>query len=143
MGRFFSKHSNYYVVLLIVFSEALNLSSRKPTKIQDMANLLKQGATLTELACPVCASPLFRLKDGTLYCAQCEKQVIVVKEGETTEEATSAMAMTRLEATLMGKIQDIQKRIEEETDIEKLQKLSDTLNTLLENLEKIRKTKKR
>jgi UPF0148 protein len=108
-----------------------------------MANLLKQGAALTEFACPACASPLFRLKDGQLYCAQCEKRVIVVKEGETTEQATSALTMSTLEATLMSKIQDIQKRIDEEKDVEQLQKLSDTLNTLLENLEKVRKTKKR
>jgi UPF0148 protein len=130
-------------LLLIVFSEALNLSSKKPTKIQNMANLLKQGATLTELACPACASPLFRLKDGQLYCAQCEKRVILVKEGETPEQATSALTMSTLEATLMSKIQDIQKRIDEENDVEQLQKLSGTLNTLLENLERVRKTKKR
>jgi UPF0148 protein len=131
------------MLLLIVFLEVLNLSSKKPEKIQNMANLLKQGATLTELSCPACASPLFKLKNGQLYCAQCEKRVIVVKEGETLEEATSAMAMGSLEATLMAKVQDIEKRINEEKDIEQLQKLSDTLNTLLENLEKIRKSKKR
>jgi UPF0148 protein len=108
-----------------------------------MANLLKQGATLTELACPACASPLFRLKDGQLYCAQCEKRVVVLKEGETPEQATSALTMSRLEATLMSKIQGIQKGIEEEKDPEQLQKLGDTLNTLLENLEKVRRTKKR
>lgn len=119
------------------------MSSKKPLKIQNMANLLKQGATLTELACPVCASPLFRLKDGQLYCAQCEKRVIVVKEGETPEEATSALSMSALEATLMSKIQEIQKKIEEEKDVEQLQKLSETLNMLLENLEKTKKTKKR
>ena len=119
------------------------MSSKKPLKIQNMANLLKQGATLTELACPECASPLFRLKDGQLYCAQCEKRVIVVKEGETPETATSALTMNTLEATLMSKIQDIQKRIDEEKDVEQLKKLSETLNMLLENLEKTRKTKKR
>ena len=119
------------------------MSSKKPTKIQNMANMLKQGATLTELACPVCASPLFRLKDGQLYCAQCEKRVIVIKEGETPEEATSSLTLNTLEATLMSKIQEIQKRINEEKDIEQLQKLSDTLNMLLENLEKVRRTKKR
>lgn len=108
-----------------------------------MVNLLKQGATLTELACPVCASPLFRLKDGTLYCAQDEKRVIAVKEGETPEEITSALSMNTLEATLMAKIQEIQKRIEEEKDVNNLQKLSETLNLLLENLEKTRRTKKR
>jgi UPF0148 protein len=119
------------------------LSSKKPEKIQDMVNLLKQGATLTELACPACASPLFRLKDGQLYCAQCEKRVIVVKEGETPAEATSAMAMSALEATLMSKIQEIEKRMSEEKEPEQLQKLSNTLNTLLENLERVRRTKKR
>lgn len=108
-----------------------------------MANLLKQGATLTELSCPACASPLFKLKNGQLYCAQCEKRVIVVKEGETAAEATSAMTMSALETTLMSKIQDIEKRINEEKDLDQLQKLSDTLNTLLENLERVRRTKKR
>lgn len=108
-----------------------------------MANLLKQGATLTELACPACASPLFRLKDRTLYCAQCEKRVIVIREGETPEETAAALSMNTLEATLMSKIQQIQKRIEAEKNVEKLQKLSETLNMLLENLEKTRKTKKR
>lgn len=119
------------------------MSSKKPEKIRDMANLLKQGATLTERSCPACASPLFKLKDGQLYCAQCEKRVIVVKEGETPAEAASAMAMSNLEATLMAKIRDIEKRINEEKDIDQLQKLSVTLNTLLENLEKVRKSEKR
>ena len=119
------------------------MSSKKPTKIQNMASMLRQGATLTELACPACASPLFRLKDGQLYCAQCEKRVIVIKEGETPEEATSALTMSTLEATLMSKIQEIQKRIDEEKDIEQLQKLSNTLNMLLGNLETVKRTKKR
>jgi len=118
------------------------LSSKRPEKIQNMANLLKQGATLTDLSCPACASPLFKLKDGQLYCAQCEKRVIVVKEGESATQAASSIAMNTLETTLMSKIRDIEKRINEERDIEQLQKLSNTLNTLLENLEKVRKSKK-
>jgi hypothetical protein len=51
--------------------------------------------------------------------------------------------MSSLEATLMAKIQDLEKRINEEKDVEQLQKLSNTLNTLLENLEKVRRSKKR
>jgi len=119
------------------------LSSKKPEKIQDMANLLKQGATLTEHVCPACAAPLFKLKNGQLYCAQCEKRVIIVKEGESTAEATSSMMLNGLETTLLSKIQEIEIRIREEKDVEQLQKLSDTLNMLLENLEKARRTKKR
>ena len=56
------------------------------TLVKRGANLLLQGATLTDLACPVCSSPLFRLKDGTLWCAKDEKKVIVVKEGARTTQ---------------------------------------------------------
>jgi uncharacterized Zn finger protein (UPF0148 family) len=65
--------------------------------IKRMADLLRQGNTLTDLSCPVCASPLFRLKDGTLWCAKDEKKVIMVKEGEEPEKATSA-ALERYKA---------------------------------------------
>ncbi len=106
-----------------------------------MADLLRQGATLTDLACPACASPLFRLKDGTLWCAKDEKKVIVVKEGEETEKAADA-AMDKLEATLLAKVQEIQNKIQNTENVEELQKLSAALSELLGNLEKIQKMKK-
>jgi UPF0148 protein len=109
--------------------------------IKRMADLLRQGATLTDLACPACASPLFRLKDGTLWCAKDEKKVIVVKEGEEPEKAAGA-AMERLEATLLAKVQEIQNKIQSTENVEELQKLSTTLSELLNNLEKIKKMKK-
>jgi UPF0148 protein len=108
--------------------------------IKRMADLLRQGATLTDLSCPVCASPLFRLKDGTLWCAKCEKKVIVVKEGEEPEKA-SGMAYDKLEATLLAKVQEIQNKIEQTENVEELQKLSTALSELLSNLEKVKKMK--
>jgi UPF0148 protein len=108
-----------------------------------MADLLRQGSTLTELACPVCASPLFRLKSGDLWCGKCEKKVIVVKEGEEETKATSSVALENLEATLMAKVQKIQDRIEREENPEELQKLNTVLSGLLENIEKIGKAKKK
>jgi UPF0148 protein len=110
--------------------------------IRRMANLLRQGATLTDLSCPVCASPLFRLKDGTLWCAKDEKKVVVVKEGEETEKASNA-AYDKLEATLLAKVEDIQNKIQQTENVEELQKLSTALSELLGNLEKIPKIKKR
>jgi UPF0148 protein len=108
-----------------------------------MADLLTQGATLTDLACPVCASPLFRLKDGTLWCANDEKKVIIVKEGEEPpKQATANTAYDKLEATLLAKIQDLQYKIEKTQDIDELQKLSIALSELLDSLEKIKKIKK-
>lgn len=117
--------------------------SEKSQNLEAMANLLRQGATLTELPCPACSSPLFKLKSGDLWCARCKKRVIVVKEGEQPVEATSPMLLTNLESTLLAKIEEINRKIREETDPEQLQKLNSVLSTLLENLEKTRKIKRK
>jgi UPF0148 protein len=110
--------------------------------IKRMADLLRQGATLTELACPACASPLFRLRSGDLWCAKCEKKVIIVKEGEDPSKITGSIVLEKLEATLLTKVQEIQNKMEHEQNMEELQKLGTVLSGLLENLEKIRKTKR-
>ncbi|MDH5622901.1 MAG: hypothetical protein OEY39_00305 [Candidatus Bathyarchaeota archaeon] len=110
--------------------------------IKTMADMLRRGATLTEHSCPACSSPLFKLKSGDLWCVQCQKRVIVVKEGETPTEAASLVLLTSLESTILTKIQEIEKEIREEKDAEKLQRLGSILSTLLENLERIRKTKR-
>jgi hypothetical protein len=47
-----------------------------------------------------------------------------------------------MEATLIAKVQATQEKIEREENPEELQKLNTTLSGLLENLERIRKTKK-
>jgi UPF0148 protein len=107
-----------------------------------MADMLRQGAALTELPCPACSSPLFKLRSGDLWCARCQKRVIVVKEGETSIGATSSVLLTSLESTILMKIQEIEKGIKEERDLEKLQRLGAILSTLLENLERIRKMKR-
>ena len=77
---------------------------KEDTPIKRMADLLRQGATLTDLSCPVCASPLFRLKDGTLWCEQDQKKVIIVKEGEQPPTQVAPQANTaydKLETTLL------------------------------------------
>ncbi len=118
--------------------EVLNLS-KKSTDIQHMVDMLKQGATLTELACPACASPLFRFKSGELWCAKCEKRVVVLKEGETAEKAVGQARLQGLEETILTKIGAVERKIREEEDVEELQKLNAALTSLLENLEKLRR----
>jgi UPF0148 protein len=116
---------------------------REDTPIKRMADLLRQGAALTDLSCPVCSSPLFRLKDGTLWCAQDEKKVIIVKEGEEPPQTASQAntAYDKLEATLLVKIQGIEDKIEKTEDVEEIHKLSTALSELLNSLEKIRRMK--
>lgn len=115
--------------------------NRRAKTLESMADLLRRGATLTNLACPACASPLFRLKTGELWCAKCQKQVVVMKEGETPLQATSPLLLTSLENTLLTKIKEVENTLKIETDPEKLEKLSQILSNLLENLEKVKKMK--
>jgi len=67
--------------------------------------------------------------------------VVVVKEGEPTPKVTAPLLLSKLETTVLAKIQDIESKIQQENDPEQLQKLSNILSTLLQNLEKIRKMK--
>jgi UPF0148 protein len=116
---------------------------KENTPIKRMADLLRQGDTLTDLSCPVCASPLFRLKDGTLWCAKDEKKVVIVKEGEEPpKQAAASTTYDKLEATLLAKMQDIQGKIEKTENVDELQKLTSALSELLNSLDKIQKMKK-
>jgi UPF0148 protein len=113
-------------------------------RIKKMAELLFQGATLTDLACPRCSSPLLRLKDGTLWCGQDEMKVELVKEGEKKLEEIKVRSdnpMDNLEATIIAKVQNLQVKIEKTDDLEELGKLTSALSELLNSLEKIRKMK--
>jgi UPF0148 protein len=120
--------------------------SQKPKSdeecIKRMADLLRQGSTLTDLACPVCASPIFKLKSGDLWCVKCDKKVIVVREEREVAKITGALSLENLEVTLLAKIQEIQEKMANETDAEELQKLGAALSGLLENLEKVRRAKR-
>ena len=104
--------------------------------------MLRQGQTLTGFACPVCSTPLFRLKNGDLWCAKCEKEVVVVKEGEDAPKLTNAAMLDKIETILLAKIEKIQSKMQETEDTDELLKLSTTLSELLGSLEKIKRTKK-
>jgi UPF0148 protein len=119
-------------------------SKKEDTPIKRMADLLRQGATLTNLSCPACSAPLFRFKDDTLWCEQDQKKVVIVKEDTQIPNQTMPQTDTtydKLETILLTKIQVIEDKIEKTEDIEELQKLSIALSELLNSLEKIRKIK--
>ncbi len=117
---------------------------KESNPIKRMAELLRQGATLTDLSCPVCHSPLLRLQDGSLWCGIDEKKVMVLKEGEQPPKPAtppSSGAYDKLEATLMKKIDEIQEKIEKTEDVDELQKLTVALSELLNSVEKVKKMK--
>ena len=117
------------------------MQRKEDNHIKRMANLLRQGATMTDLACPACGSPLFRLKDGTLWCVKDEKKVIIVKEGEEPPKP-AGKGLETLETTLLAKVEDIQGKIEQTENVDELQKLTAALSDLLDSLEKVKRMKK-
>lgn len=117
--------------------------SRKNEDVRSMADLLKSGATLTDHVCPVCSSPIFKLRSGELWCAKCQKRVVIVKEGEQAFEPTAQLLFGNLESTLLAKIEEVNERIREEKDVERLLKLNEALSVLLENIERTRKIQRR
>ena len=44
-----------------------------------MADLLRSGHTMLNLACPVCNNPLFRNKKKEIFCPICNKKVLIKK----------------------------------------------------------------
>ncbi len=115
---------------------------KEDSYIKRMAELLRQGATLTDLSCPACASPLFRMKDGTLWCEKDRKKVIVVKEGQEPPKHAANTQLDTLEATLLTKVQNLQTKIQQTDNVEELSRLSKALSELLDNLDKIKRMKK-
>jgi UPF0148 protein len=120
------------------------LSRNQPedTHIKRMADLLRQGSTLTDLACPACHSPLFKLKNGDVWCGKCERKVVIIKEGQDASQEQRSSALNMLETTLLAKIQEIQDRMQHEQDVDQLLKMNTTLSALLDSLEKLRRTRK-
>ncbi len=108
-------------------------------RVRLMADLLRSGATLTNLSCPVCASPIFRLKSGELWCAQCQKKVVVVREEEEARKIEALSTLSQVETTILMKIWEINEKLKNEGDLKEIQHLSSVLSILLDDLEKLKR----
>jgi UPF0148 protein len=109
--------------------------------MKGMADLLRNGATMLSRSCPECGTPLFQLKSGEIVCANCQRQVVIVPEGEEAT-AEAGVQLQPLETVLVEKLVSIGKAMREEDDAETLKALSELLDSLLGNLKKLRETRK-
>ena len=99
-------------------------------KILDIVNYLYQGAKMLAYHCPECKVPLLK-KDERIFCPSCNKNVVIVKEGEEVPEKLE----TRKEDKQVKVIKKEEKKIEwikTENDAEKSLKLA--LQKLLSEL---------
>lgn len=104
-----------------------------------MAELIKTGASMTPLSCPQCHAPLLKLKTGEIYCAGCERKVVIVKDDREESLLLRNLLLDDLDVTICKKIEDVQRRIQYENDNKKLYEYAKELLLWLEALEKLRK----
>ena len=108
-------------------------------RMKRMVDLLRSGATMLADICPICNSPLFKLKSGDVYCPGCEKRVVFVKEGEDIAKATQIQVISELTSTASQKLMELTNMAKYESDVDRLYELGRCMLTWLEIFERVRK----
>ena len=44
-----------------------------------MADLLRSGHKMLNMACPICNNPIFKKRSGETFCPTCNREVLIVK----------------------------------------------------------------
>ncbi len=109
-------------------------------RMKEMAELLRTGATMLSYSCPECQSPLFQLKNKEIWCQNCQRQVVIVPEGEESK-AEAGLQLIDLEKALVSKLASFTNRITDEDEPEKLRETSEVIDSLLTTLKKLREVK--
>ena len=102
-----------------------------------MADLLKSGATMLSDICPVCGTPLFKVK-GETFCAKCNKPVVYQKAMAPQATLSPGYLLDSVESTIVGKISEANEILKAEKDPEKLSLYSNLVFGWLSMLEKLR-----
>ena len=119
-----------------------------------MADLLRSGNTMLNIACPECNNPIFRNKDGNTFCPTCNRNVLIVnnsslqdnitknsevyyKEQENKRHDRQIDLLNSLQETLFEKIEGITKKLKKETHLQLIESYIKILLNTLEILNKI------
>ncbi len=106
--------------------------------LKKMAEILKSGATMLQEACPQCYSPLFKLPSGEVYCAKCDRRVVIEKDEGEAPEAASPTMLSSLEETILRKLKDAENQMNIGKEPQELQPLVNLILGYLDILQTIR-----
>lgn len=109
--------------------------------MKQMAELLRSGATMLSHSCPECASPLFRLKTGEIWCARCQRKVVIVAEGEEAMVESGAQ-LASVEKALIDKLVTLGGRLSQEESPSEIGETARVMDSVLAALERLRKIRK-
>lgn len=113
-----------------------------PEGVRRMADVLRGGGTMLSETCPQCSSPLFRLASGDIYCVNCNRKVVIVKDDLEASQVVSPSVLGSLEETIVLKLQELDRQMRNEGDSRNLQSTVTTITGLLDALQRIRHFKK-
>lgn len=126
------------------------MSNEKTMKEEDgikaIADALKAGGTLLNVACPNCNYPLIKI-DEKIYCKICNQEVYIYRdESELPKEYKQALKQktkvsseeTEVEKTIKGKMEDLRKKLEKSIDTDEIVKLSEAIDKLNQTLKKMK-----
>lgn len=112
----------------------------KDDVIRRMSELLRSGAVMLDLACPLCKAPLFRLRSGEIVCPVHGPVKVVKTESEAIEVQSQAI-LDRLEAIVTSRISSITESLYRESREGGEEELLDQLERWLDVLERVRRLK--
>ncbi len=121
--------------------------------IKKMADLLRSGFTMLNIACPECNNPIFRTKDNEKFCPSCNRKVLFVDKKSynnktKTNENVSRLShisernidnniIDSLEEILNAKIKWVAEKLQNETQLELIEKYTQILSNLYDLIIKL------
>jgi uncharacterized Zn finger protein (UPF0148 family) len=113
------------------------MSDENVTK--NMGKMLRKGAALLNVACPQCNTPLLRLKDGTMYCAKCEQQVVEQKTATPSTSQESGSVLTTLATRTLSILASLMQSLPEQPHPEEIRAFASVARDLVEILQGIQR----
>lgn len=113
-----------------------------------MADLLRSGYTMLNLACPECNNPLFRNKNNETFCPICNKKIIFKKDikgqssssriSDSLNDTKTNLDLSSLQQIIEEKITYISNILKDETQINLIERNLKILLQLFKLLKKLR-----
>lgn len=120
--------------------------------IKKMADLLRSGNKMLNMACPVCNNPIFQNSEGLTFCPTCDRKIIIVdnkdkvisenkinnnKKLEGINPNRDIEVLNLLKTILYQKIEMIAAKLENEIHLQIIEKYTKILLNIFDILNRI------
>ncbi|MFX1280910.1 MAG: Sjogren's syndrome/scleroderma autoantigen 1 family protein [Promethearchaeota archaeon] len=117
-----------------------------------MADLLRTGHTMLNIACPICNNPIFKNREGKKFCPSCNREVIVsnsipaqkfeeseekLKNVQDIKDSSNKEVENLIRIVIVKKIHFILEKLETATETELIKNYSNILSGLYDLLKKL------